>query len=360
MPFRKKSFKKLAIIKMALAVLLPLLGPELCYSEQKNNDSDFYYAHGKAALMPVKNQMPLYVFYLNMLPDTSHCIRQGKFSTDLHYQVSNTVLDKVTTGTDEYIIQIDNEVYRVSNWLKYGITDNLEASIEISYIGLSKGYLDGFIENCEETLGLTTPGARENSAHNSYKYEIRYKGEYLVRKNSPASGIGDTSIYLKYNFLQEEPAKWYLPGMSIRCALKFPTADKDDLLGSGEYDFGSGLLLDKHLTEKLALFGNTNIIFIKKPSFFKKWSMENYIFSWMAALEYRFTEKFSATVQHIGNTTPYPSSGTDPLDNLACDVGLGLNYRFNKKLTGTISCFENTNTDSSPDLSFQTGIKYDF
>lgn len=304
--------------------------------------------------------MPLYVFYLNMLPDTAQCIPEGKFRFDLDYQVSNGVLDKVTTGTELYIIQIDTEIYRVAANLRYGITQNLEASVEIPYIGLTKGYLDSFIENFEEFFGFTTPGAREKSTEYSFKYEVRYEGQYLIRKDSPSSGIGDTTLYLKYKFIDEDLSKWSLPSLSARFALKLPTGNEDDLVGSGETDFGIGLLMDKHITEKLAFYGNANFVFIQKPKFFDPWSMKDNIFSWMLALEYHFTDRFSTILQHLGNTTPYPDSGTDPLDNHAADLGLGFTYRFNDNFSGNISCIENLVTDSSPDLSFQAGIKYSF
>lgn len=346
---------------LAPAVLLSFAPLAYCYDDSKDEDNPPYCsAWPPAEIIPVKNQMPLYVFYLNMLPDSAQCLPEGKFRADLDYQVSNSVLDKVTTGTELYIVQIDTEIYRVSTHLRYGIADNLEASVEIPYIGLSEGYLDGFVENFEKTFNFTTLGARENSTHYSFKYEVRYEGKYLIQKNSPTSGLGDTTFYLKYKFLEEDEYEWYLPTLSTRCALKLPTGDKDELTGSGKTDFGVGLLLDKHVTEKLAFYANTNFVFIQKPDFFEPWSMKSNIFSWMAAIEYHFTDKFSAILQHMGNTTPYPKSGTHPLDNDAADLGLGLTYRFNENLTGTISCIENLLTDSSPDVSFHSGIKYNF
>jgi len=306
--------------------------------------------------LPVKNQMPLYIYYLNFSPDKAQVLDQGKFSWDLGYQVSNGVLDKVTTGTEEYIIQIDTEITRVNLDLRYGIYENLEVGLDIPYIVFSRGYLDGFIENFEETFHFTTPGARDNSDRHDYKYEVRKDGAYLIRSEKPHSAFGDSILSLKYKLLDEyydEP--W--PTFSVKAALKIPTGSKSDLTGNEEWEAGISLLADKSFTDRWFCYVNLNTAFIQKPSFFADWNMDSYILSGTVATEFFFTKELCSVLQLTANTTPYPESGTDPLDNNAYDVAWGFNYKFKDNIEGRIYATENLETDSSPDFGLGGGLK---
>ena len=151
----------------------------------------------------------------------------------------------------------------------------------------------------------------------------------------------------------------YIPRTSIRGAVKFPTAPEDKYLGSGKFDYGVGLLLDKSF-ERLFAYVNLSAVYINKPDFLEELNIDSYIFSSMMALEYCFTEYVSGILQATWHTTPYPSTGTDPMDNNALEIGLGLNYQATKNSNWHIAVVENIMADSSPDVSFQIGGKVKF
>ena len=66
--------------------------------------------------------------------------------------------------------------------------------------------------------------------------------------------------------------------------------------------------------------------------------------------------------QVTGSTIPYPSTGTDALDEDPLDVGFGLNYVWKEKpnVSWYFAFIENINSKSSPDVSFNTGWKVGF
>lgn len=65
-------------------------------------------------------------------------------------------------------------------------------------------------------------------------------GSYII--DNSQSGIGDISITSGYELIREGEL---LPQLRMTAYLKFPTADRDMGLGTGEFDAGPGVSLDK-------------------------------------------------------------------------------------------------------------------
>ncbi|MFH1854160.1 MAG: DUF3187 family protein [Candidatus Omnitrophota bacterium] len=308
--------------------------------------------------IPIRNQMPLYLLYMQMAPDKASVVGRDGFEINADYTVSNITVSAFTPATSLYDIQIDLEVSRVTIDLRYGIYDNLEVGLEIPYISLSSGYLDNFVESIEDGIGARTPRSRERQGSYEFDYSLRYNNNYLIQQKHSSDGLGDMIIDAKYQLIRDQDLSW--PNLSLRSAVKLPTADKDDLLGSGEFDFGVGLLVDKKLFNSLYLYTGANVVFIKKPSFLSELDIDNHIFSGMMAIEYFLTDRFSFITQVSGNSTPYPSSGTNPLDNDAFELCMGINYALKEKtdLSWNFAIAENIKSASSPDVTFSTGLSW--
>ena len=308
----------------------------------------------------MRNQMPLYLFYLQMAPDVAGVTDRGKFRINADYTVSNITVSTFTPVSSLYLIDIDLEVSRLTLDFRYGVYDNFEVGLEIPYLSLSRGYLDNFIEGIEDGLGARTPRSRERQGSYEFDYSFRYNSKYLIQESHSKEGLGDISLSAKWRLFKEKG--FFLPNISLRSAIKFPTAEKKDLIGSGEIDYGLGLLLDKGFFDRFFIYAGANIVKIEKPSFFSELGLEEYIYSGMLAGEYFFTKRFSFVAQVTGNSTPYPESQTNVLDNQAYELGLGFNYKCKEK-SGSLWHFaftENIKSASTPDVSFHTGLDWKF
>ncbi len=317
--------------------------------------------------VPIRNQTPLYLIYLQLPPEEAAVIQRDKFMINADYTVSNITISAFTAMADPmndpptYDIQLDMEVSRVTLDFRYGLYDSLEVGLEVPFISFSGGYMDNFIEGFEDAIGARTPRSRERQGSNNYDYSFKFENRYLIRQTDSSEGIGDVVLNAKYQLLKDE--RWFLPNFSLRSAIKFPTADKDDMLGSGKIDYGAGFLIDKgFFNNRLILYGGGNFVMIQKPSVFSDLSLENEIVSGVVALEYFFTNRFSVVTQVIGNSTPYPYSGTNPLDNEAYDFVLGCSYTLKERsnVSWNFSIAENISAASSPDVSFHTGLDWRF
>ena len=343
--------KKLALVMkkitpVTLLMCLLVLSP-LCYAYERVNPR---------GPMAIKNQMPLYLFWYAFPQEKAAVVAPQRLEAALDYTVSNVIIDKVTTPTEEYIVQADMEVNRYNLNVRYGIIEKLEASAEIPYLVVSKGYLDDFIPGFERAIGATAVGARQRAEKYQFKYVVQHNYRDVMRLQEPPAGLGDIAVAAKYMLIDEMQG---LPRVSVRGALKFPTASKGTYLGTGKFDGGLGLLLDKSFG-RLFFYGNANAVFINKPSFLDEFTMKGYIISGMLGLEYCFTERFSGALQGTLSSTPYPKTGTDPLDNPAGECALGLNYQFTVNSNWHIAVVENMFADSSPDVTFQAGGRIKF
>lgn len=319
------------------------------------------FAYAKSGPIPMRNQMPLYLFYLQMAPERAKVVGRHKPEIDIDYTLSNVTVSCFTPVSSQYDIDIDAEVSRITLDLKCGIYNKVEIGLEVPYISLSRGYLDWFVEDFESSVGATTPRSRDRQGSNNYSYSFIYNNEKLIDKKHSTEGLGDVVLKAKYELFQEGES-FYKPNVSLRSALKFPSASKNDLLGSGEFDYGFGVVLDKAFFTRTRFYGGLNIVVIQKPSFFSALNIKKEIVSGNAGVEYFLTDRFSLATQISGNTTPYPSSGTNALDESALDIAFGINYIFKEKknIAWRFAFTENINSASSPDVSFNTGLNIGF
>ena len=306
--------------------------------------------------MAIRNQMPLYLFWYAFPQEKAEVAEYKKFVTAFDYTVSNVIIDKSTWPGEEYIVKADMEISRYNLNARYGILEKFEASVEIPYLALSKGYLDSFVEDFERGIGATAVGARKKVGKYLFNYNVQHNYKTLINTQSPSSGIGDIAVNAKYMLIDEMEG---LPRVSVRGAIKLPTASKEKYLGSGKFDYGLGLLFDKSFG-RFFTYANLNTVFIEKPSFLSELNIKKYIISGMLGCEYCFTERFSGILQWTLHSTPYPKAHIDPLDNIAGEFGLGLNYQFTMNSNWHIAVVENCFADSTPDVTFQAGGRIKF
>jgi hypothetical protein len=116
------------------------------------------------------------------------------------------------------------------------------------------------------------PSTKQNTADFELDFglskdiEIGIESPYLMVFNAkniaPArfSGIGDTNLSLKYNFLKED-AHSSKPALAIALNLELPTGNVSRQLGSGLADFYMNGILQKSITSKAKLRLNGGILF---------------------------------------------------------------------------------------------------
>ncbi len=309
------------------------------------------YCHGGDSLdgpIRSRNQYPPFMLFLDLYPDGAkpHPKRHVKCSVNMEY--SNIYQIREEPG---WHVEVDTEALRASLDVVYGLWDDLDVGIEIPFIYFLGGFLDHTTEEVHDLLSVSN-FSRDLRRENDLSYFINREGKSWFFVDSPTSGLGDILLHGKYRFLREGSK---VPSVSLRLGVKFPTGDEERGMGSGEFDLGYGIAVEKHWG-KLALYLNLNHLLLGDPDGDFDIDIHN-AFSGSFAAEYRPWKKFSLVAQINGHTSPY-GTGMKSLDDDALQILVGVKYRILKDLTWQISFTEDIGGVTVSDFTIHTGIVF--
>ncbi|MDH5427036.1 MAG: transporter [Nitrospirota bacterium] len=166
------------------------------------------------------------------------------------------------------------------------------------------------------------------------------------RNKQTESGLGDVTLGARYYLFDEQD---WVPSVNLTGRVKFPTANEDKGLGTGEFDYGFGTELAKFLTRDLILYLDGGYTFLGDPkgrNFRNQWNYDvglgYYITDDIRASV--FYEEYRAVVKGIPN---------------ARDIYGDLNYRITKAIRVNVGGFVGL-SDSAADFGFAGGIRFRF
>lgn len=309
------------------------------------------YCQGRDAIdgpIRSRNQYPPFMLFMDLYPDGANTAPKGHVKCSFNMEYSNIYQIQAWDG---WHAEADMEALRVSLDVVYGLWDDLDVGVEIPFVYLLGGFLDHTTEEVHDILSVSNH-IRDLRRENDLSYFIRHDGRYWFSVDSPTSGLGDIVLHGKYRFLREGPK---IPSSSIRLGVKFPTGDEERGMGSGEFDLGYGLVLEKHWG-KWGFYLGLNHLLLGDPDGVFDIDIHN-AFSGTFALEYWLWENFSLLGQINGHTSPY-STGIEALDDDDLQILFGVKYRFLKNAIWQISFTENIEGLTVSDFTIHTGIVF--
>ncbi|BDV41474.1 hypothetical protein GURASL_03970 [Geotalea uraniireducens] len=125
-------------------------------------------------------------------------------------------------------------------------------------------------------------------------------GSSISNPSASASGLGDITLTAGYIVVQESDL---VPRIRPTLYFKFPTADRDKGLGTGEFDAGIGLSLEKWFGD-WRLAGEATYVFQGSSDLYQTKDYLNY----EAGLGYQLTRQFFCTLLGRGATAPADGS----------------------------------------------------
>ena len=159
-------------------------------------------------------------------------------------------------------------------------------------------------------------------------------------------GLGDILLRASFIVLKEQPL---LPEIEPYLKIKFPTADEDRGLGTGEFDETIGVDLSKTFLERLAVYLTLAYTFIGSPP---GEDFDN-SFGWSIGAAYAVTQPFSIYAFLDGSTAIAPGQD-NPLE-----LRVGAEYRIIKALKLTGSVMKGL-SDGSADWGISAGLALRF
>ena len=267
------------------------------------------------------NQQPVQLLFLQQFPDGVTVTPPGHLDVHLNTALTNTLIEEKY----EFSATLDLEMVRSVLDLHYGLHPRLEVGLDIPLIYTYGGILDHFISGVENTLSHKRPLRRRQVA-GEFTYRVSRGNRLFIQGQDDAVGIGDVVVKAKAQLLREQE---FLPAVSLRAAVKFPSGDSERAFGSGEVDGGFGFLLQKTLW-RLTFYINGDVTFPGQAFKDVGVSLQPF-FGGVMAIEFRVSKPVSLVAQLRGDTRPFHH--TIPiLDKRLIQSVLGVNWAITRHL----------------------------
>ncbi|MCE9501879.1 MAG: DUF3187 family protein [Leptospira sp.] len=301
--------------------------------------------------LEVRNNFPLFLLFMNPLPESANTMQKGNFSLLQTAMQSNTSI--YSSRYKPLFMQADLEVTRLSWTLNYALSDRIEIGAEIPAIYLSKGVMDSGIHAFHLALGLPDSN-RGFITDYSFNFKLYDYANQLIDVKKPTIGVGDATFKSKIQILKESD---FLPSLSLSPAIKAPTGKLNNGTGSGKADYGSGILLKKSFGP-FSIY--LNIFYIKPGEAIHSTDVALRAYtSTTFAVEYHSSETLSIILQANDLSSPYRSS--DPaLNGRATEFSFGFKQNLNKKTIWQLSFTEDLTHQTTPDIGFNFSLRQIF
>jgi hypothetical protein len=266
----------------------------------------------------IVNQSPIQLLFLQAIPDDDETLPKGQSSFRFNTTITNTLLSQTS---ENYTGVIDMEMIRTSLELQYGLREGVEIGTSLPFVYSYSGFMDQMILDFEEFFFDSTRTAWVHQEAYNYEYDIKKDNEPLIAGKKRCSGIGDLVLRVKAKIWDEGRT---VPALSTRVAVKVPTGEKDRALGSGEPDYGFGLLLQKDI-RTLTAYLNADII-VPGDAFGQQDVSLREFNEVMLGVEHKVGSRTSLLAQLNYVTRPFKGTGLHMLDRRIYDLLLGIHY----------------------------------
>jgi hypothetical protein len=294
------------------------------------------------------SQHPLALTVLQMPAESAYTLPEGRALLAYRLDIANNFV-KYQEG--DALFDIDLESYRQTISYRRGMSERVELGVFVPVHFSSRGIFDGWIESWHGFFGLPT-GDRPLYNENEYTFVVANGNEFRVLGESDSFGFGDVSFSGKY-FIRPEGGGW--PAISARAAIKIPTGEPGDILGSGGFDAGFDLLAQKTFG-RMILYGQTGYVFTGGNDL----DLEgNDIWKWSLAGEYQANRKHSWLIQFHHQTNPY-KYGINDVDQDTLEMALGFKRYLWRNVIWEGGFSEDIAVDTAPDFAIFSQFTYHF
>jgi hypothetical protein len=296
--------------------------------------------------MPTRNQHPLHLIFYNFPAERAQVLHDGEREFVFRFEGSSNMVKKAEAGT---IVDLDLESWNYTLEYQQG-TPWGELSVQVPVRDNAHGFMDNIIDGWHGLLGLPR-GDRPDYPANDYHFFVRSGNGGVLNFPSDKFGIADISLAWKGE-INSGPRGT----LAYRAAVKLPTGNAEDGLGSGGADFGVGLAYEK-LWHRWAGYANLNYIIIGDPDFVGYET--NNVWTGSVACEYRLRPTWWVTGQV--NFAQYPlSTGAGTLDRDSNELLFGFHKLLGKRLLFSGGFSEDMRTDTAPDFGIIGELRWRF
>lgn len=247
------------------------------------------------------NQRPYQLLFLAFPPQSAGVLdahrRRSALKLDLGFDFLNP---SPGFGAD---VKEETETERFEYSESLGLGHGWEASVSIPLMWRNGGFMGALVGPYHDLIHFNDPtidawqGRGHSALFHSTIYDQRADGTVAVDAG-PAIGLGDTSFFLKKSVWSTGRT-----AIAARVAVKAPTGNASQLIGSGGVDGGFDIDLTQQIAPKVAFHGGWNRVWMQRAT--RLDNNANTIASYTAALEIHPRAKESYLVQMEGSETVF-------------------------------------------------------
>ena len=299
---------------------------------------------------PVRNFQPIHQLVLSMPGDRAAVLRQGVLDFRLELAETASVFNDQGSGATA---TMKFETLRSGMFLRYGMAERWELSLEVPVLYRSRGFMEGAIKAVEGATSGVAPD-RTELEQVSYVFNLSRGGRTIASGREGVVGLGDSTVTSKYQLLLETAL---VPAVSIRTSLKLPTGNAGHYYGSGNPDMGFGLAAEKGFADRWMIYVNLNGVV---PTGRIAGLALNPTISSLIAVEYLWSENFSLTAHFNYYSSPFRGVGTRTLEQAVTESVAGFSYRLTQRLLWQGYAIENLDfiIGSAADVTVSTLLTY--
>jgi len=301
----------------------------------------------------IRNESPFVRIFGLPTPGEAWTVPGGRLETGAVLNVGNNYSD-VTCGRDRLIL--DSEIYELTFAAKYGITDRVEAGIEIPVVYSAGGFLDNFIVDFHETFGFQ-PGSRKDVPKNKFLYSFSRNGVEQLRVDNSNYGLGDIRLTAGFNLYES-----YNNAVTVRASLKVPTGSSSDLRGSGSTDLALWLIAQHDFDTRLGLwsvFGTGGAMAMTTGKVLPD-MQKNYAFFGLLGGGWKPLNWLTLKVQMEAYSAFYSGCDLNDLTSYTARLTAGFSFDLPSNIKLDIGMSQDILWASQPDVAFHFGLKKKF
>jgi hypothetical protein len=294
------------------------------------------------------NRLPLHLLFLKPRPVPVHGPSQGELELAVAVEYSNTFFDR---RNDRWDVLMDMEMTVAEVSLVFSPASRTALRLDLPLVSLGGGFLDGFLENYHDTLGVSNYG-RERRPKNEFAYRVSKDGLPWVQGESGTLEIADMVASMQYELFKSCGGA-NIAG-SLLLSLKVPTGDPDRGLGSGAFDFGITMPM-RWSAEPWSFFLMPGAAFIGDPQTRGAHVSARNTIALFGGVAYDYSPRTTWLVQLNYYTSPIEETGLDALDGGSLGLDIGFHHLLAKECILEFAFGEDL-TRALPDFNLRLGL----
>ena len=299
-----------------------------------------------------RNQSPVIQIY--GLPPAGSAVVAPRGRGEFHFMLdhSSSFVDEAAAAEQ---ITLDGETTRLALGGRYGLGRNAEVGIEIPYIYHGGGFLDGFLIDYHNLLGLPQ-GGRDQAPRNRLRYQYRRHGVDQLKIESSGGGLGDIALSAGVQLYTD--GSRYPRAAALRAAVKFPTGESASLLGSGSTDLSLWLSAGDAFELPIghgSVFGSAGLMLMTDGNILPGQQADHVAFGSIGA-GWKPLNWIAFKVQLDAHTPFYRDSSFEPLSSNAVQLVMGGTLGLTERTSLDIAVSEDLAVGTSPDVTFHFNV----